>query len=301
MRYFIFFIITLPWLPLAQATTDCAIQTDIPESECQTLLLLFNSTKGAGWFDLFEGGWNMTNTPCSWAGITCRDEHVIAIDRQNNGLTGYLPDLTNLAHLEKLDLSHNQLNGSISSACLPSSLQELSLSDNQLSGTAPDLTHFSNLKTVNFGNNQLASTPQLLPQLVVDTGTIDDNDVTILPPIETGTIDENDENETIILPPSVSGVHPCPKNKLSISSSCNASGNTLPCNVTIEEGASIAQAVFECDAENKGWISNSTIKAGATVQGGVLTGGISNEGILADFEFRGRSIIGGYVVRDYCQ
>jgi hypothetical protein len=65
------------------------------------------------------------------------------------------------------------------------------------------------------------------------------------------------------------------------------------CTVTIEEGASVAQAVFECDAENKGWISNSTIKAGATVQGGVLTGGISNEGILADFEFRGSSIIGG--------
>jgi hypothetical protein len=67
----------------------------------------------------------------------------------------------------------------------------------------------------------------------------------------------------------------------------------LLCGVTIEEGVSVAQAVFECDVENKGWISNSTIKAGATIQGGVLTGDISNEGILADFEFRGHSIIGG--------
>jgi hypothetical protein len=102
-------------------------------------------------------------------------------------------------------------------------------------------------------------------------------------------------NATIIVrPPSVSGGVPlCPRNKLSINNTCNASGNTLPCYLTIEKGASVAQAVFECDVENKGWISNSTIKAGATVQGGILTGGISNEGILADFDFRGHSLIGG--------
>ncbi len=69
MRYSLFFIITinLIWLPLAQATTDCTTQTDIPEPECKTLLSVFNSTTGAGWFDIFEGGWNITNTPCSWA------------------------------------------------------------------------------------------------------------------------------------------------------------------------------------------------------------------------------------------
>jgi len=90
-----------------------------------------------------------------------------------------------------------------------------------------------------------------------------------------------------------SSVPSCPTDRLSINNSCNASGNILPCNVTIEEGVTVSQAVFECDAENKGWLSNSTIKAGATVQGGVLTGGISNDGILADFDFRGSSIIGG--------
>jgi acetyltransferase-like isoleucine patch superfamily enzyme len=67
----------------------------------------------------------------------------------------------------------------------------------------------------------------------------------------------------------------------------------LPCKVTIKEGITVSQAVFECDAENKGWLSNSTIKAGATVQGGILTGGISNDGMLADFDFRGSSLIGG--------
>ncbi len=37
--------------------------------------------------------------------------------------------------------------------------------------------------------------------------------------------------------------------------------------VTIKEGKTVAQAVFECDAENKGWISNSTIKAGKKNRG----------------------------------
>ena len=85
----------------------------------------------------------------------------------------------------------------------------------------------------------------------------------------------------------------CPINKLSINKICNANGQTLPCDVTIEEGSSISKAVFECDATNHGWISNSTIKADATITGGILTGFIQNEGTLIDVEFRGASISGG--------
>jgi len=85
----------------------------------------------------------------------------------------------------------------------------------------------------------------------------------------------------------------CSMNSSSINSICIAQKKTFPCNVTIEEEASISQAVFECDGENKGLLSNSTIKAGATVRGGILSGYITNEGILADFDFRGASIIGG--------
>ena len=81
--------------------------------------------------------------------------------------------------------------------------------------------------------------------------------------------------------------------KLSIKNVCRVHRRTLPCDVTIEENASISQAIFECDAENKGLLSNSTIKAGATVKGGILTGYIINEGLIANFDFRGASIIGG--------
>ncbi len=354
------------------AITDCIAQIDIPSSECEALLSLFNSTHGTDWSDVSDNSWNATNTPCSWAGIICRDKRVIELNRQAQGLEGAIPNLTDLTSLKILDLSHNKINGSIDSTHLPTSLQRILLNDNKITGEAPDLTELIQLKTLDLGNNLLTGTIQL-PHQLIDTGTLkfsqtnyrlNENDGTLTVTVKrigntygedrtnyatlsgsakagrdfevakgllTWTVDNSsdktftitiindafkEDNETFIiilknsngildkakitivdndttLSDGSSSTPSCPTDRLSISSTCNASGNTLPCNVTIEEGASVAQAVFECDAENKGWLSNSTIKAGATIQGGILTGGISNDGILADFDFRGSSIIGG--------
>jgi len=57
------------WSPLTQAATDCAVVTEIPVAECETLIALYNNTDGEHWSD--NTGWNVTNTPCSWYGITC--------------------------------------------------------------------------------------------------------------------------------------------------------------------------------------------------------------------------------------
>jgi len=151
MRYFLFYLIALNlfWLPVVTTATNCVTQIDIPESECNALVEFFNSTTGAGWYDVFRGNWNVTNTPCSWAGVVCSDGHVIQIDKNANGLDGTLPDLTPLTHLEVLRLGDNQLTGTIDAAKLPASLEELSLSNNQLSGT-PDLSALPNLTTVDF-------------------------------------------------------------------------------------------------------------------------------------------------------
>jgi len=35
--------------PLAQAVTDCAAVTEIPSTECEALVALYNSTDGANW------------------------------------------------------------------------------------------------------------------------------------------------------------------------------------------------------------------------------------------------------------
>ena len=105
------------------------------------------------------------------------------------------------------------------------------------------------------------------------------------------------DNKVVVVPSSkVYGTFyapRCPINKPTISHVCRAMDRIMPCQIVIEETASISRAIFACDAENKGYISNSTIKAGATVRGGILTGYITNEGTLADFDFRGITLTGG--------
>jgi len=66
------------WLLLvgaAHAATNCATVTEIPRAECEeSLLEFFNSTGGANWKN--NTGWNVTQTPCSWFGVTCTNELV---------------------------------------------------------------------------------------------------------------------------------------------------------------------------------------------------------------------------------
>ncbi len=57
-------------VPLAKAQSfSCSSVTEIPVTECQELVTLYNSTNGANWTN--NTGWLSTNTPCSWYGITC--------------------------------------------------------------------------------------------------------------------------------------------------------------------------------------------------------------------------------------
>jgi len=61
-------VLWVAFLPGTQAATDCNTVTEIPVSECQSLMELYNSTNGANWKN--NTGCNQTNTPCSWFGVT---------------------------------------------------------------------------------------------------------------------------------------------------------------------------------------------------------------------------------------
>jgi len=174
--------------PLAQAATDCAAVTEIPSTECEALITLYNSTDGDNWTD--NSGWNVTNTPCSWYKVTCSGGDVEQLDLSDNQLSGTIPaELGNLTRLTSLDLNSNQLSGSIPaelgnlsnienllltanelSGSIPAELGNLSnlkylyLSYNQLTGTIPpELGNLSNLKYLNLSYNQLTGT--ILPEL----------------------------------------------------------------------------------------------------------------------------------------
>jgi hypothetical protein len=100
------------WLPIAQAATDCTQVTDMPQAECGALLDLYHSTDGPNWRT--NTGWNVTNTPCSWYGVSCADGHVTRLNLYYNLLSGSIPEsLGNLSNLQFLYLHRNQLSGSI--------------------------------------------------------------------------------------------------------------------------------------------------------------------------------------------
>ncbi|EDN71144.1 receptor protein kinase-like protein [Beggiatoa sp. PS] len=180
-RYLFPSLLGLVWLPIAQAATDCTAVTEIPQVECEALVALYNSTDGANWYDSPGNGWNVTNTPCSWWGITCSTGQVTGIDLSGaqldeNGqpfgrLNGTIPtSLGNLSQLEKLDLStiaypddngqfieYGRLTGTIpTSLGNLSQLRELSLSGNQLTGPIPsELGNLSQLTKLDLGNSSM--------------------------------------------------------------------------------------------------------------------------------------------------
>jgi Leucine-rich repeat (LRR) protein len=157
-RWAVFFsaLIVLTVLGQPSAMARCAVQTEIPSAECDTLVALYNSTDGPNWNDSPDNQWVITNTPCSWKGITCESGHVTKIERYSANLTGHLPDLSALTNLREIYLSHNQLTGPIPDwISALTNLQVLVLYDNQMTGPIPDLSALTNLLALSLGTNQL--------------------------------------------------------------------------------------------------------------------------------------------------
>jgi len=169
----------------------CDTVIEIPNSECEALVKLYDSTDGDNWIN--NTGWNKTYTPCNWYGVSCSGGHVSQLSLYSNQLSGEIPpELGQLSRLQYLWLDFNQLSGEIPqqlgdlsnlkylwldfnqlSGEIPAELGKLSrlqylwLSSNQLSGEIPQqLGDLSNLKSLYLDGNQLSGEiPQQLGDL----------------------------------------------------------------------------------------------------------------------------------------
>ena len=155
-------LVLMPQTPPAQAapdvTTNCATQTQIPQAECVALKTMYNSTGGPSWSDSPGNGWNLTQTPCSWTGITCSGgspRHVARIEREEKSLSGTLPGISALTKLEVLNLDFNSLGGGVPNLSALVNLREIYLSRNHLNGTVPNISALTNLVVLSLGGNQL--------------------------------------------------------------------------------------------------------------------------------------------------
>jgi Leucine-rich repeat (LRR) protein/outer membrane protein assembly factor BamD (BamD/ComL family) len=135
----------------------CVDVTEIPQTECEALVVLYNSTDGDNW--TANTNWLVTYTPSDWFGVRVSGGHVSSIFLSDNQLTGSIPsDLGNLTTLQELSLKENQLSGSIPAEL--SKLKELRFLDlarNLLTGTIPsELGNLSALQDLGLWDNQLS-------------------------------------------------------------------------------------------------------------------------------------------------
>ena len=85
----------------------------------------------------------------------------------------------------------------------------------------------------------------------------------------------------------------CTKISNTFRGTCNGQGETMK-DFTMHKNSSLSNVVLEGTIINDGgWLANATIDSQATVIGGIATGYIINEGIMANIEFRGKTLIGG--------
>ena len=134
---------------------DCSAVTQIPQSECQALVDLYDATDGDNWTD--NTNWKQTTTPCDWAGVTCFVHHVTELYLGSNNLNGTLTNLSGLTYVQKVTLVDNHLSGGIPDFQLPN-LNEIQLSDNPFGGTIPDFTGMPKVTELRMGQCQLTGT-----------------------------------------------------------------------------------------------------------------------------------------------
>ncbi len=125
------------------AFTSCAEVTEIPQTECEALVALYNSTDGPNW--IYNIDWLQTTTPCDWYGVTCSAGHVFGVILHSNALSGTIPaQIGNLPELDYLQIGDNQLTGPIPPELGNlSKMNALELSFNELTGPIP--VEFGNL------------------------------------------------------------------------------------------------------------------------------------------------------------
>ena len=136
------------------------LEADIPQSERDALIALYNSTNGDSWTDnsgwktppLHSDGFALPGTEGTWSGVTVNSDHVTRLIFLNKNLTGSIPAaIGDLGNLTLINMSNNHLSGTIPPQFFTlSALTSLTLNSNTFSNlTLSDflpLTNLSNLE-----------------------------------------------------------------------------------------------------------------------------------------------------------
>ncbi|MGB1044102.1 MAG: hypothetical protein ACPGYU_03045 [Flavobacteriaceae bacterium] len=153
MKYainFAFAVIIMMWLDLLPNATiesdaEVTYKSEIPISEYNALIDLFQSTDGENW----KHGWDFSAPVYSWYGVEVKDGHVTGLNLFDNDLKGEIPNtISSLSNLKSLNLSFNRLEGELPSSITElTALEGLRLEMNNFKDELPNLMDsFKNLK-----------------------------------------------------------------------------------------------------------------------------------------------------------
>lgn len=131
----------------------------IPASEREALVDLYDSTGGAGWWDM--SGWlGEPGSECSWTGVTCDEAgaHVSGLSFGFTNMVGTLPptlnQLTQLVSLQIAD--QGQLGGAFPPLDGMTQLQTIDIRNTGLNGPLPSLAGLTSLQSATFLGNRFS-------------------------------------------------------------------------------------------------------------------------------------------------
>ena len=138
--------------------TGCEHIYDIPVSECEALVALFNSTNGQNWID--HTNWLENNKPSTWFGVTVDAGNVTEIWLGSNHLVGTIPpEIGNLSDLQAMYLYLNQLTGNLPPALANMNVCSTFLCSKPITGNIPtEMGNMTSLQALSLSSNQLNGT-----------------------------------------------------------------------------------------------------------------------------------------------
>lgn len=146
-----------PPMPIEEEYEFCNSVQEIPSIECNALVSIYTNLNESKTVSRLGGTWLQSNTPCSWFGVTCEDQHIIELRLFGHWISGNLSGAVgNLTQLQKLSIIGTYINELPPQIGLLQNLTELNLENTNISTLPKEIGLLQQLEILNLSYQWLA-------------------------------------------------------------------------------------------------------------------------------------------------